>query len=239
MTQVDYLQAGLTNTFDFDCVVGTEYAIPSEDFQVLVSVDGVVTVGSILATQATSFSYGLPVVSVNRGEVSNLSILVKAKTSVGSFILRRNFKVIEAMDIPTDTFQVKRKLGLTDNDLTDAEIPLEACYLQSYKALSVAFHVARLTDPLKTDTYGRFLSLFCALRVLPALYLRLAKKDKTENAEFQRLADAKHLEDLRDLLIEELNDVIDELGVDLVGVETLLPTILTFVTITPDRITGV
>lgn len=239
MNQVDYLQAGLANTFDFDCVVGTEYAIPSEDFQVLVSVDGVVSSDILLATGATSFSYPLPTITVNRGEVSNLNILVKAKTSVGSFVLRRNFKVLQTMDIPTDCFQVKRKLGLTDNDLTDAEIPIESCYLQTYKMLSDQFHTNRLVDNLKTQTYANFLTLFCALRVLPTLYLRLAKRDKTENAEFQRLADAKHLEDLRKSLLEEMNEVTEELGLDLLVAETLLPTIVAFVDITPDRITGV
>ena len=143
------------------------------------------------------------------------------------------------MDIPSDAFQVKRKLGLTNNDLTDAEIPVETSYIQTYALFTEAFHLSRLTDPIKTEIYSRFLTVFCALKVLPSLYIRLAKKDKTENAEFQRLADAKNLSDLQNHLIEEMNDIVAELGVDIVSTESLFPTILAFVDITPDRITGV
>ena len=239
MNQMDYLPAGLKNTFDFDCVVGTEYAIPSEDFQVLISVNGVLSSLTIQAEEATSFSCPLPVVTVGKGEVANLNILVKAKTNIGTFLTRKMFKVLDLMDIPSDAFQVKRKLGLTNNDLTDAEIPVETCYIQTYGLFTEAFHLSRLTDPIKTEIYSRFLTVFCALKVLPSLYIRLAKKDKTENAEFQRLADAKNLSDLQNHLIEEMNDIVAELGVDIVSTESLFPTILAFVDITPDRITGV
>lgn len=238
MIRTDYLPSGLQNSFDFDCLVGNEYAIPTEDFTVLVSINGVVSSFSLEASQSNSFTVDLPLVYVDKGEVSILKIFIKGKTSIGTFTLRRAFKVIDIMDVPTDAFQVKRVLGLTDSDLTDSEVPVEACYLETYKLLTEAFHSARETDFSLDELYARFLNLFCALKVIPSLYIRLAKKEKNENAEFTRLADAKSLQDLQEDLRVQMQEVLKELGAYIVEEQTALPTILAFALITPDRITG-
>jgi hypothetical protein len=236
---MSYITSGLAHTEYFETLIGSEYVTPLTDLKVLLSVDGTVSQDTIPLANSNGFKYQFPVLTVPNGQSKNVQFYVEADTVAGLFRVRRSLNVINVMDIPTDASSVRDLLGVTVDELPDDALHLESNYIKTYKSFTQAFHEDRLSDSRVTYLYAQYLRFYTALKVIPSLYLRLSKKDKTENGEFTRLADADNLSSLSNAIESDLQETIDQLDGYVLDSEVLIPTTVTFIDISPDRITGV
>lgn len=233
-----FLSSGMENQIAIDVKVKGEIVAPSSNLKGRLILDGVLLKTlDIPVDEATTYLIDLPEIDTNSGEVKTLRVQLSGLTPVGMFNFNSTYQLVDYLDIPIDYDTIRAKLGVLDSEVDDYELNLEITYIQSFSILSSEFFELRKTNSNLKFLFANYLTLVAALKTVPVLLVRLAKSDSTENGDFQRLANAANLQELSTALQNELDDILNDLT-DYITDDTTFSPVFTFVTISPDAITG-
>lgn len=224
-----YLAPNDTHQYTVPIVVGSEYAVPTEDAKIVVRVDGVDVKSTVPKDDSTELSFEVSTPAVAAGEIKLVSVMATVKTSNGLFRFRDTAGVVDLMDIPANADDVRKELGLTANDVSDEYIDYVQSYLKYYTALKPEFHVARQTNQYLTKRFGDLIAITAALDLAPSLIILIDKKRATENGDVTRFGDAKNLQDLIDSLRDKLAELLDELAEYIDQVQVALTPVFQFI----------
>lgn len=191
---MEYLTPGTLHQIDFPVMVGSEYAVPVAAGKFTYRIAGVTTSVPIFKVEASEVTVELNTPNVAPGEFINITTEIYIPTNIGICRARKNFGVVDSLDIPAQASDVREVLGLTYDELPDHETQIESTYLDVYKLLINNFHTLRQTDDYLNKKFGELITIVAALRIAPQLLIRLDKKRSTENGEVQRLMDPKYFE---------------------------------------------
>lgn len=233
-----FLSSGIENQIILEIKVKGEIIPPSSNIKGRLILDGVLLQDiEIDFTDSTTYFLPIPILDVEKGKIKSLRVQAFCNTPIGIYNFNSIYHIINYFDIPVDYDSIRSKLGVTEEEVNDYELNLENTYLNSFNIFLPALFIDRETDFNVSYLYSRYLIVASAISTLPALMIRLAKKDATENGDFTRLANASDLKDLLDNLKNELADILGLLD-DYIEDELAFTPIFQFVTISPDLITG-
>lgn len=224
-----YLAPDDVHQYTVPIVVGSEYSVPLDDAKLVIRTDGVDTKSTIPKEDSTDLVFDVATPIVAAGEIKLVSVMATVKTPNGLFRFRDTAGVVDLLDIPTNTDDVRKELGVTAADVPDENIDYVQSYLKYYKALKPEFHVKRQTDQYLTKRFGDLIAITAALDLAPSLIILIDKKRATENGDVTRFGDAGDLQDLIDSLRNKLADLLDELAEFVDQVQIALTPVFQFV----------
>lgn len=215
-----YLAPNDTHKITIPLVVGAEYAVPAGDGKLTLRVSGVDTTTIVPATETSEVEVEIETPNVAAGQLRMINCLFTMPTNIGRLQWRENFGVVDLLDVPATSSDVRNLLGLTDDELEDENIDYVEHYLKYYSTLKPDFHLQRADNEYLTKRFGDLIAISTALDILPTLITRLDKKRATENGEITRLGTAQDLLDLKGSLEDQLAEILDDL-VDYLDQEVL------------------
>lgn len=234
-----FLPAGMENQIAIEVLVRNEFTVPSSNLMGVLTVDAVSSPVTIPQGETTTYFLTVPAVSPARGSYSTVKLHINAQTPIGLFRALKTYLIFDYTDLLADYDTVRTKLGITSDELYDEELSLETAYLNLFNLLKPEFHVARDADSELNYKFSQLVAVTAALTVAPHLPMRLAKKDATENGEFNRLGNASDIGRLMDALTVEQDALWADLTGYMVTPFTTAPApVLQFLALSPDRITG-
>lgn len=207
-----YLAPNDTHKITIPLVVGAEYAVPAGDGKLTLRVSGVDTTSVVPSTDTSEVEVEIQTPNVPAGQVRIINCLFTMPTNIGRLQWRENFGVVDLLDVPATSSDVRNLLGLTEEELEDDSIDHIEHYLKYYSTLKPDFHTQRVSNEYLTKRFGDLIAISTSLDILPTLITRLDKKRVTENGEITRLGTAQDLLDLKESLEAQLAEILDDLA---------------------------
>ena len=142
--------------------------------------------------------------SLNEGELRYLTLA----SQINEFFKETHIIIYKASLLVKGVAEVRKVLGLTDNELRDEEIPLATTYCQMVTASDSGLLVAIAADLQLKNQFSELCVVKTALDFIDSLSLRLSKSEKTDNKSFTRLANADQVERLKTSLENRKNGLM-------------------------------
>ena len=188
-----WVETAKASTLTFNLVVGNEFVVPDP------STNAVLTVrnrsGSILHTETvinptgSQLVFALPsATNTLTGSNTNEARLASLSYTSGGFnrLLEMTYKVTQFIPFTITAQSVRSLLGLSYEELEDAEIDLISAYYTLVNSSGTTFTTAFTTEGYKGDQANKAVCLQCAIDLALSLPQRIAQKTDEEKASFQR-----------------------------------------------------
>ena len=210
-----WFYAGDPVTLTVDFTVDGEFVIPTSASYLLRDHTGI-AVGSSVALPTTSTSAEISVPSLDNviGASSlfeNRFIVVVFTHAGRTYTKSVSYKLTRFVPMSATPADVRRLVGVSENELPDQDIDLHTAYFYLFDAYSTTFSNQLVSTDFRGRQANEAIALQAALDVVASFPLRVPVSAKNENDQFNRISalDFRALEaDLRRKLQQTLSAVL-------------------------------